>query len=124
MLVYRIEHKVDCCGPYQETFHWRLFRPCRDKSCRKLAERLQAAHRHLPGAYRYGHFCGTSDIDSLYNWFSGFLKSLHDCGYVIRIYQADHVIDRDNQVLFPIDSELVDEIAIEYEKDQENNSGG
>lgn len=99
MLVYRIEHRTDCCGPYQDKPWWNK-NLIRTQSAIALAYDLQTAHRAAPGFWEYGYRCGFKSLDLLYTWFSGYINRLKENDYLIRVYEASEFKEHYGQIAF------------------------
>lgn len=99
MLVYRVEHRTDCCGPYQEKLWWDENRR-RSNLLLNLAWDLHIAHRHIPGFWEYGYRCGFKSLDLLYTWFAGYIGRLKKNDYLIRVYEAPEFKEHYDQIAF------------------------
>lgn len=120
MLVYRVEHSVDGCGPYMSNTLEGKFRP---QYIQRLANSLGTKHNgdseHCVIWEEVGnqgfssrHFCGFESMEQLYNWFRGFITSLFECGYVFKTYNVpdQYVLRGRYQLAFEMDKAEVVEV--------------
>ena len=110
MKVYRVEHYRTRIGPYR---HWGRLRLKIDKA-HGYGERDRDTHptpsEELGDAfwkwrgsklYKDKPFkCGFSSTPQLKLWFKGWLKKLHNNGFVIRVYEAEDYLKGEKQVVF------------------------
>lgn len=99
MLIYRVEHRTDCCGPYQSKFWWDKTK-VRSLGCRVLANDLKSDHRTKPGFWEMDYRCGFKSLDLLYTWFAGYINRLKDNDYLIRVYEASEFKEHYDQIAF------------------------
>lgn len=127
MIVYRVEHKEDCWGPYSsdyvknehfevESHHYLIDLPvsCDEKNFfqderKKLSEELCKAHnedRNRPVQYTQTNFgrSGFQNLQYLIWWFQHFLDELHKLDYIIRVFDiSEEYIRLDkNQLIFSV----------------------
>jgi hypothetical protein len=97
MIVYRLEHSTDGCGPYNGRHKY-------NTQERKMNEshHIQLATHPSPEAdgiaMRDSYLCGFASLQSLRQWFKGFLKPLLAKGYQIIKIEIAPVSPNDVQI--------------------------
>lgn len=87
MLVYRFEHEIERCGPYNTGSVPRNHRLCNDHNKRVFDDR--------PGFVDYddypadGYVSGCPSLETLKEWFDGFVDYLFKRRYAIYVYDVD-----------------------------------
>ncbi len=93
MRIFRVEHSRFNHGPYNRE-------AVTTDDCLDLAYKLVAAHNNdesrpsikwdIEQFYQKTYkVCGFDSLDSLYQWFNGWLDKLQACGYVIKVFETD-----------------------------------
>ncbi len=111
MIVYRVEHKKDCWGPYSSNHvknaHFEDEEKFFQDERKKLSEELCKAHNkddYRPIQYTLTEFerSGFLNLQYLIWWFQHFLDKLHTLDYVIRVFNIseEHVRLDNNQLIF------------------------
>lgn len=113
MLVYRIEHSVSRIGPYHCALPHDYPNRNMAVAVSNLTDALQAAHSTLAAVTTHPTmyadvlvrtdedlYCGFTSIAQLLEWFDGFMADLHSAGYIVCVYESEHVFHGSRQVAF------------------------
>lgn len=99
MIVYRVEHVNDRCGPHVGTMP--------DAPWSKVSQRKPRATFSLPYGLWYGWRFGFSSIQQMTRYFSANeLKELKRIGFVLAIYEASEFRFDESQAAFEADSAM------------------